>query len=66
MGVRRMRKGWLVTLCVVVSVAVVGLAFCALLQLLRGLLSSPALRHALEALWRDPNAPAALCAALLL
>lgn len=56
MGVRRMRKGWLITLCIVVSVALVGAALLALAAILRDLSASEALRQAMEA-FRDGSAP---------
>lgn len=59
MGVGRMRKGWVVALCVVVSVALVGAALLSLAQLLRGILASEALREALGSLPVAPGSGAA-------
>ena len=49
-GWERMRKGFQVALSIAISALLVGAALLALLTLLRGALSSEALRRALEAL----------------
>ena len=59
MGVRRMRKGWLIAVSILLSVALVGAAALASAQLLRAFFSSQALHRAVEAFWRAPDTPAA-------
>lgn len=62
-GVRRMRKGWLISLSIVISAALVGAALLACMQLLRGLLSSEALRCGAET-FRAGSTPLALMSAI--
>lgn len=54
-----MRKGWLVAVSILLSVALVGAAALSAVQLLRAFLSSEALHRAVEAFWRAPDAPVA-------
>ena len=63
MGVRRMRKGWLISISIVISAALVGAALLACMQLLRGLLSSEALRCGAET-FRAGSTPLALMSAI--
>lgn len=55
-----MRKGFQVALSIAISALLVGAALLALLTLLRGALSSEALRRALEALAASTEVKAAL------
>ena len=59
-GWERMRKGFQVALSIAISALLVGAALLALLTLLRGALSSEALRRALETLAASTEVKAAL------